>query len=94
MVAYIITSVANLITLKAKLGVKINYYDTLIKPAYSAVFMILSVVFTYQYVYNSTMSNTLGVFISIALGGIVYMILIFLFGIFDYKYVKSKFARG
>ena len=63
MVAYIITSAANIITLKAKLGVRINYYDVLIKPAYSAVFMILSVVFAYQYVYNNTMSNTLGIFV-------------------------------
>ena len=40
------------------------------------------------------MSNTLGIFASIALGGIVYLVLIFLFGTFDYKYVKSKFVRG
>lgn len=94
MVAYIITSAANIITLKAKLELRVNYYDILIKPAYSAVLMILTVVFSYQYVYNNTMSNTLGILISIALGGIVYVILIFLFGTFDYKYMKSKFVRG
>jgi stage V sporulation protein B len=92
--AYVITTVLNMITLTRKLGVGINYYQAIIKPAYAAVLMIIGVVFIYQYVYNSTMSNGVACLVSISLGGLAYSGIIFLLGVFNFNYFKSKFIRG
>ena len=92
--AYVITTVLNMMTLTRKLGVSLDYYQSIIKPAYASVLMIIGVVFIYQYVYNSTMSNSIACLISIFIGGIVYSLIIFLLGVFNFKYFKSKFIRG
>ncbi|WP_139905940.1 putative polysaccharide biosynthesis protein [Clostridium thermarum] len=92
--AYVITTVLNLIALSKKLGVSINYYQTTVKPAYAAILMIIGVVFIYQYVYNSTMSNEIACLVSISLGTLIYAGIIFLLGVFNFNYFKSKFIRG
>lgn len=92
-IAYIITSILNMNSLGKKLGIKISIYETTIKPAYAAILMSICVVFIYQYVYNSTMNNALSCLISISLGGSLYVIMIILFGVFKYSYIKRKFLR-
>lgn len=91
--AYIITTILNMITLTRSLGVGINYYETTIKPAYASILMAISVVFIYQYVYNSTMNNALACLISIAIGGAAYVGMIVAFGVFDYNYLRSKLTK-
>lgn len=92
--AYVITTILNMKTLTKKLGVKLDYYQSIIKPAYASVLMIISVVFIYQYVYNNTMSNAIACMISISIGGLIYAAVIFLSGVFNFNYFKSKFIRG
>jgi stage V sporulation protein B len=91
--AYVITTVMNLITLTNRLGVRVNYYEVVIKPAYAAILMTIGVVFIYQYVYNSTMSNSLACLISISLGGLAYVGMIIMLGVFNLNYIKSKLVR-
>jgi stage V sporulation protein B len=91
---YLITSILNMISLKGKLNVSLNYYDTMIKPAYAATIMIIAVVFLYNYVYNYTMSNGIACIFSIAGGIAIYIILILLLGVFKYSYLKKKILKS
>ena len=68
--------------------------DAFIKPAIAAGIMIIAVVFSYETVYNYTMSRGLSCVISILLGVIVYIILIILLRIFEYQEIKNKFRRN
>ncbi|MDT8715743.1 polysaccharide biosynthesis protein [Clostridium sp. 19966] len=91
--AYFITTILNIIELHKKLGIRINYYETIIKPAYASVIMIIGVVFIYKYVYNNTMSNSIASLISIGLGGIFYIGMIIFLKVFEYGYVKNKLLK-
>jgi stage V sporulation protein B len=90
---YTITAVLNMITMSRKLNVKINYYDTTVKPAYCSIIMIIGVVFVYQYVYNYTISNGISCLISIFVGMIIYSLLIVFTGTFRYSYIKKKLLK-
>jgi stage V sporulation protein B len=90
---FMIASILNLRLLKKTLKIKLNYYDILIKPAFAAILMIIAVVFTYMNVYNITVSNGISCLVSIAVGGIVYGLLILVFGVFKYSYIKNRFFR-
>jgi stage V sporulation protein B len=46
-----------------------------------------------MYVYNITVSNGISCLLSIAVGGIVYGLLILVFGVFKYSYIKNRFFR-
>ncbi|MDP4088385.1 MAG: polysaccharide biosynthesis C-terminal domain-containing protein, partial [Bacillota bacterium] len=88
--AYVITTILNMIALSRRLGVSINFYETTIKPAYAAILMIIGVVFIYQYVYNKTMNNAISCLMSISIGGAAYVAMIVGFGVFNYRYLRSK----
>lgn len=87
--AYVTVGILNFIQLKIHLKVKINLYDSIIRPAYAAVIMIIAVVFIYLNVYNSTINSSIACISAIFIGSIIYIILILLFGIFDYNKIKS-----
>ena len=91
---YIVASILNLISLKKYLNFSLNYYDTMIKPAYASILMIISVVFIYMNVYNYTKINSISLLISIASGVIIYILFIVIFGVFDYKFIKSKLIKS
>lgn len=91
--AYIVTSAANLHLIHSKLKIRINYYEILIKPAFAAVFMIFGVVIVYMRVYNYTKSNFYACLTSISTGLIIYVMLIFFFGIMNYSYFKKRFLK-
>ncbi len=90
---FMVASVLNFRLLRKTLKIRLNYYDILIKPAFAAILMIITVVFTYMYVYNITVSNGISCLISIAVGGIIYGLLILVFGVFKYSYIKKRFLR-
>lgn len=90
---YAIISILNISLLKRTLRTKINYYDAIVKPGYASLIMITAVVFLYKYVYNYTMSNGIACVLSISIGISIYGIFIFIFGIFDYGYLKRKILR-
>lgn len=91
--AYIVTTVLNMITMSKKLNISINYYETTIKPAYSAVLMIIGVVFIYQYGYNYTLNSKIACLISIIGGIIIYSVFIVISGVFKYSYIKKRFLK-
>jgi stage V sporulation protein B len=90
---FMIASVLNFRLLKKTLKIRLNYYDILIKPAFAAILMIIAVVFTYMYVYNITVSNGISCLASIAAGGILYSLLILVFGVFKFSDIKQRFLR-
>lgn len=92
-IGYVIAAILNLRLLKKTLSIKINYYDVMIKPAYASVLMIIAVVFIYMNVYNYTRSSNIACILSVLSGIIVYVLLILIFGIFSYDYIKSKFLK-
>ncbi|OFI06573.1 stage V sporulation protein B [Clostridium acetireducens DSM 10703] len=90
-VGYLISAILNIRLVKKKLDIKINYYDIMIKPAFASVLMIIAVVFIYMYVYNYTISSRIACLVSIFSGILAYGVLIILFGVFNYRYLKSRF---
>lgn len=90
---YMVASVLNMSALKKSLKIKLNYYDIMIKPAFAAILMIISVVFIYMNVYNITVSNGISSLAAIGLGGIIYILLIIIFGVFKFNYIKKRFLR-
>jgi stage V sporulation protein B len=55
--------------------------------------MIIAVVFIYMNVYNYTVSNGISSLAAIGLGVVIYGILILIFGVFKYSYIKNRFLR-
>lgn len=90
---YLTACVMNMIFLKKYLHISINYYNVMIKPAFAAVLMIISVVIIYMYVYNYTISSRISCLFSIMSGVVIYGILVFAFGIFDFNNIKTRFVN-
>ena len=89
--AYTVVSILNFMTMKLTLRVKLSLYDILIKPTYAASIMMLLVLVSYNIIYKNTISNSISCLSSIFLGMIVYIILIILFKVFNFKDIKSRF---
>ncbi|WP_027632562.1 putative polysaccharide biosynthesis protein [Clostridium hydrogeniformans] len=92
-IGYLIPVIINIIALKKVLGFKIRYYDSLIKPAFASVFMIFSVLFVYNNLINKEFGTSIACLIAIFLGVIIYVLLIIVFKIFSYDYIKSKMVN-
>lgn len=90
---YVLVALLNLWNVKSELGIKINIYDIIIKPAYASVIMTIVVVFIYLNVYNSTMSSSIACFSAVFIGIIIYSILVLSFGIFSYSQIKNKIRK-
>lgn len=88
--AYITAVVLNMALIKRTLGIKVDLYKVLIKPAYASIAMILSVVFVYVKVYNYTISNSISCLIAVFVGIIIYGMLILTFKVIDYKGLKNR----
>ncbi|MCJ7688815.1 MAG: polysaccharide biosynthesis protein, partial [Clostridiaceae bacterium] len=90
---YVTSCILNLYELKRNLNIKINVVSAFVKPAIAAIIMIIAVVFSNASVYNYTMSIGLSCIISIIIGIIVYLLFIFLLGIFEYEEIKKRFCK-
>jgi stage V sporulation protein B len=90
---YIVASILNMRLLTKTLKISVNYYQIMIKPAFAAILMIIAVVFIYMNVYNYTVSNGISSLAAIGLGVVIYGILILIFGVFKYSYIKNRFLR-
>ena len=91
--AYIVVSLLNIIFVKVKLNVKMNFYNNFIKPAYAACIMMIAVVVLYNFIYRNTSSNSISCLLSISIGVIIYFMGILIFRVFSIEEVKSKFQR-
>jgi stage V sporulation protein B len=90
---YVTSCMLNMNELKKNLNLKVNIVGTFVKPAFASIIMIIAVVFSNASVYNYTMSIGLSCVISIMIGIIVYLLFIFLLGIFEYEEIKKKFCK-
>lgn len=90
---YVTAAVLNMHTIRRKLNVSVNYYDIIIKPAFASIIMIIGVVFIYMFAYNYTVSSRLACLISILCGIFLYAILVVIFGIFNYDYLKRRLLK-
>lgn len=88
MCGYMVTVFLNMRQIKKVFDVKLNIMESLIKPAISTLFMTVVVVFTYNTVYNYTISNTIACLVAIIAGAIVYGILILVLKVFDINDIK------
>ena len=92
-IGYLVPMIINIIVLKRVLEVKIDYYGSLIKPAFASVFMIFSVLFVYNNLINKEFGTSIACLIAIFLGVIIYVLLIIVFRVFSYDYIKSKMVK-
>lgn len=90
---YIVTTILNMRLLKKTLNIKIEYYNVIIKPGYASAIMMLAVILIYTGIYNKTMSLNIACIVAIFAGIIIYSILLLLFGIFNYKYIKRNIYK-
>lgn len=88
--AYVVSSLLNMISLNRKLGISTNYNEAIVKPAYASIIMIIGVLISYKFLYNKTLSNGISCLISVFLGIIIYVLLIIIFGVFKYDYLKRR----
>ncbi len=88
--AYGTAFILNIRLMKKSLGVRINLYESLIRPAYASIIMILVVVFIYVKVYNYTINNSISCLIAVFIGIIVYIILILAFKVMNIKELIEK----
>lgn len=92
--AYIVSTFLNLISLRMKLKLRINIYKTFIKPLMAAIIMIVGVLFSYNFIFNKTGSNTYSCLIGIFMGIIIYGILILILRIFSIDEIKNKIIKN
>ncbi|AWZ49596.1 polysaccharide biosynthesis protein [Clostridiaceae bacterium 14S0207] len=88
---YIIACILNLILIRKKLNMSINFYESTIKPGFASVFMSIAVIISYRYICILTSSSNLACLGAILIGVIIYSIFIIVFNIFSYKEIKRKF---
>lgn len=75
--AYMIVAIIDIIMVVKHVRIKMSMDNIVIKPIICTVVMIFFVVITYTYMYNLTSKNSIAVSIAILLGGIVYIIMLF-----------------
>ncbi|MBA5851975.1 polysaccharide biosynthesis protein [Clostridium sp. cel8] len=90
---YALAAILNIMFLKRKLDIGINYFEIIVKPTFASVLMIIAVVIIYMNVYNYTMSIRFACFFVILVGMIIYTILLIVFRIFKYSYIKNRFFK-
>lgn len=81
-VAYVVVSLLNMITMKIKLKCKFYFFENIIKPMLASIIMINFVLFIYNILYKSTGSNGLSCLVSIFSGAIIYIICVLILKIF------------
>lgn len=91
--AYVVAAMLNIICLHRKLRLSVNYKDAFIKPLIAALLMINVVLLGYYKIYGIFQINWVACLISIFMGIIIYVLLIVIFGVFKYKYIKDKIIK-
>lgn len=92
--AYITATLLNVVSLKYKLKSRLNIKETLIKPLFASLLMIIGVLFMFLYLQKTITSNTISCLGSILFGIILYIILIIVLRIFTLDDIKSKISRN
>lgn len=91
--AYVVVTLLNLISLRQKTKARLSIYETFIKPACAAFTMIIVVLFSYNFIMKRIQDNTISCLLSIFMGIIIYMIAILVFKVFEVDEIKSRLVR-
>ena len=91
--AYITVAMLNMISLKGKLKVTIDYYNCFFKPLAAALAMSAGVVMTYVKVMKSIESDSISCLLAIFVGIIIYMIAIMLLKVFRLEDIKGRLVK-
>lgn len=90
---YTTTALLNYTQVSKILKIKFSITEVLLKPLMASVIMIILVVFSYNNVYNYTMSNGISCLVSIIVGVAVFSVLVIILGIFSMEDIRGKFRR-
>lgn len=91
--AYLVSSILNIIYMNYKLKISVSYLQSMIKPFMAALIMIVVVLGIYIKTFNVFHSNALSSLISIFFGIIIYVSLIVIFGVFNYQYIMNRILK-
>ena len=91
--AYITVAVLNMISLKGKLKISIDYYNCFFKPLAAALAMSAGVVMTYVKVMKSIENESISCLLAIFVGIIIYMIAIMLLKVFRLEEIKDRLVK-
>lgn len=91
--AYVVASLLNVIYLYMKTQYRININDLIIKPSICSIVMIMGVVTAYYCLLGCTRSNALSCLISIFVGIIIYLLLLFSLKIVDFDMIKDRIIK-
>lgn len=90
---YTTTALLNYIQVSRVLKVKLSITEVLLKPLIASLTMIIFVVFSYNNVYNYTMSNGISCLVSIIVGVAIFTVLVIVLGVFSLEDIRGKFMR-
>ena len=91
---YMTTALLNYLEVSKTLRVKLSIYEILIKPLLASLGMIIVVVFSYNNVYNYTISNGISCLISILVGVLVFSVLVIMLRVFTFEEIKGRFIKS
>ena len=89
---YFVICVASLYFLKKLSGVKFDIMRLFVKPTFSAIMCGITAYLSYNFI-NSYVNNKLSVMISISLGGLIYLICLYLLNIVNKDNIKTIFLK-
>lgn len=88
--SYVIIGLLNVICIKINIKYKSDLKETLWKPLMASIGMIIVTMSSFLLLIKVWPKQSLMCIISICIGGIVYLLLIMLLKVFDYKYLKGR----
>ena len=89
-VAYSLMAILNMAYLKYHTRFRVSWGEILFKPLLASLIMMIVALGSFLIAIDIIKIVSVTCMMSIALGGIVYVILAFVFKIFDYEYIKGK----
>jgi stage V sporulation protein B len=92
--AYLVATILNMISLKARVKVKLNLKGIFIKPLIASLFMSAAVLGSYIKLFSKTNSNGFSCLASIFLGMIIYIISILVLRVFNIEEIKRRIVRN
>ena len=91
--AYLVTTILNVIAMKLKLKITLNFYENFIKPSFGSIAMMIAVLILYNTLYKSTGINSISCLVSIGIGAIIYAASILVLKVFNINEIKNRFRK-
>ncbi|MGL5478290.1 MAG: putative polysaccharide biosynthesis protein [Clostridium sp.] len=92
-IAYLFVTIINVIQMKIYMKVKLEVYNNIIKPIIGSLIMGVSVIYSYNSIFEKTTSVAISCLISVFLGIIIYIIWILCARVFDMDDLKRRVPK-